>query len=666
MIKYFLIILLGLLPFVPVSGTQQDTVPSYDLKEVEVQSFLPKSAFLTTTPQQILSAARLEQIGALQASDAVKYFSGVQVKDYGGTGGLKTVSIRSLGANHTAVAYDGIPVSDYQTGQIDLGRFPLDHVEMLTLTIGENDRIFQTAQYQSLAGALNIVSQPVLPDRGKKGKIKASLKTGSFGLLNPSLFCGKVLNNAFSLGVSADYLKTEGDYPFSQSIGKDSIAHRRRSNSDVETLKLEANLAGQFGNEGKLLFKVYSYVSDRGLPGAAIYHNDYSGERMVNRDFFTQVNYSQPLGKTVDFQANAKFNFASTAYTNHLLAGSETKSCYDQRDYYLNATVLYRFSRQLSFSWANDGIHGRFNSNQASIKDVVPSRTTWLSAFSAKYEIQSFRATAKILSTVVNNQVRTGKAPTGYRHFSPYIGLSLQPLKTIPVRLRVFYKNTFRMPAFGDMYYSVQPNAGLKPENADQYDMGLTWVTSGGKWAPYISFAGDIYRNHIRNKIVAIPKNSMAVWSVQNYGKVEIQGVDLNATAHVRTGSLFLWKIEGNYTFQNALNKTDPAKETYNKRIPYTSRHSANGIIGLETAWININYHILYCGKRYYGDDNRWESQMKPFTEQGISLNRTLRWKETTVAITAECLNLFDEQYEVVHSYPMTGRSFRLGIKFNY
>ena len=36
-------------------------------------------------------------------ADAIRYFSGVQLKDYGGVGGIKTINVRSLGSAHTAV-----------------------------------------------------------------------------------------------------------------------------------------------------------------------------------------------------------------------------------------------------------------------------------------------------------------------------------------------------------------------------------------------------------------------------------------------------------------------------------------------------------------------------------------------------------------------------------
>ena len=58
-------------------------------------------------------------------------FAGANVKDYGGIGGLKTVSVRNIGAAHTAVSYDGVVVSNSQAGQIDIGRFSLDNVSTL-------------------------------------------------------------------------------------------------------------------------------------------------------------------------------------------------------------------------------------------------------------------------------------------------------------------------------------------------------------------------------------------------------------------------------------------------------------------------------------------------------------------------------------------------------
>ena len=63
-------------------------------------------------PSQRLSGKRLESLSSFSVADAMRYFSGVQIKDYGGVGGLKTIDIRSMGTNHMGVFYDGIQLGN--------------------------------------------------------------------------------------------------------------------------------------------------------------------------------------------------------------------------------------------------------------------------------------------------------------------------------------------------------------------------------------------------------------------------------------------------------------------------------------------------------------------------------------------------------------------------
>lgn len=116
------------------------------------------------------------------------------VKDYGGIGGLKTVSIRSLGAQHTAVGYDGIAITDCQTGQIDIGRFSLDNVDQLSLSNGQSDNIFQPARFFASAGILDIQTLTPRFEKGKRTNISAAFKTGSWGLVNPSILLEQQLS----------------------------------------------------------------------------------------------------------------------------------------------------------------------------------------------------------------------------------------------------------------------------------------------------------------------------------------------------------------------------------------------------------------------------------------------------------------------------------------
>ncbi len=640
-----------------------DSINSHRLNEVEVRA-QKKLSNNTTSPNQVLNASELAKINALQVSDVVKYFSGVQVKDYGGVGGLKTVSVRSLGAGYTGVLYDGFSVSNYQTGQVDLGRFSIDNVDVISLNIGGFDDIFQTARTQASVGVLSIKTQKNITESEKLTYINAGLKYGSWNYINPSVLYAQRLNSTFSTQVSGVYIKSSGDYPFVSESGE----HLNRDNSDVESLKLEANLFGKFKNGGSLSFKVYGYDSERGLPGPDIFYNHNNGtERAWDKNIFSQVQYIQSLSSKFDIQTNAKFDFSKINYEKINNLEGRKENIYYQREYYLNLTLLYKINPDLSFSWANDGSYSNFENN---FNDCVfPSRKIWQTALSGKYKKSGIVVTGSFLGTFVDDDVKVGEDRNADFRLSPYLGISYLPFTNTPLYIRGFYKNTYRLPTFSDLYFSPSTisSSNLQPENANQYNLGISWSNRFSYILPFFSVSVDGYLNHIENKIIAIPKSSMFIWSVQNLGKVETKGIDTRLQFHVQTGEKFLWQVSGNYTYQNVLNKTNPEdKKTYNQQISYTPRHSGSGVLSLQMPWFNFNYSMLYAGSRYFMSTNRPEYKMKAYEEQNVSLSKSLIYNKMKFDLQFECNNIFNEQYEVVRSYPMPGRSFLLGLKFTY
>ena len=636
-----------------------DTAKIYPLPGVEVKSSVP-SSFNADAPLQIMSSDVLSKTGALQVADAIKFFSGIQVKDYGGIGGLKTISVRSLSANYSGVLYDGLPVFDCRTGQVDLSRFSLDNVLSLVLQTGETSDLLQPAYERGFAGTLNIMTQNRWKKPEKKTELKANFQTGSFGLVNPSLCVGRMLNNTFSVRFFGEYLQSKGNYPFTLAYGSsDSTSLEKRENSDVALYKFESNICGNFPNGGQLSGKAYYYLSNRGIPGAAVYYNDYSGERVKDKTAFLQASYTQHLRPDVDFRASAKFNFSAIDYTDFTYKDAKDETRYYQRQYFLSATLRYRISEQLSASWANDGIYGNFERSAplpSERNDAFHSRMNYLSALTGKYEHPVFILTGSLLHNFTDNR----------SHWSPYLGLSIKPMENIPVRFRVYYKNTYRYPTLGDLYLSPVPTLNLQPENADQYNVGLTFSASPGERIPAFSFSGDIYRINVENMLVALPLNSMFIWSVRNLGRTETRGIDLNLKMQMQLQSGFSAEVSGVYTCRDVLDKTDETDSPHKRQPAYMPRHSATACLLLETPWLDVNYTFVYCGKRNYTGIDRPEYRMKPYTDQGFNLRKTVRRQDCSLVFTAECLNLFDSQYEVVRSYPMPGRSFRLGMKFIY
>ena len=103
-----------------------DSTKTYHIEEVSVSAQRIRKEVI---PVQMLAGEELQKLSVHSVADAIRYFSGIQIKDYGGIGGLKTVNIRGLGTQHVGVFYDGVQLGNAQNGQIDLGRFSLDNME---------------------------------------------------------------------------------------------------------------------------------------------------------------------------------------------------------------------------------------------------------------------------------------------------------------------------------------------------------------------------------------------------------------------------------------------------------------------------------------------------------------------------------------------------------
>ena len=660
--------------FVPFSvfGQQQvqktDTSKVYSITEVTVTERYHDAEIRSSAPLQVLSAKQIDKLNVLQVSDAVKYFSGVSVKDYGGIGGLKTVSVRSLGANHTAVSYDGITLTDCQTGQIDIGRFSLDNVDMLSLSNGQSDNIFQPARLFASASVLNIRTLTPKFDGNKKLNGKATLKNGSFGLINPAVWLQTKINPILSATLSAEFLSATGEYPYLLEYGLtsgDSTSHEIRKNTDVHNLRLEAALYAHFSEKESGYLKSYYYNSKRGLPGATIFYNveNSSLQRLGDETFFTQAHYEKEFSKLWLFQTNAKYNRGAMHYLDPTSLNSEgqTRNNYLQQEYYGSASVLFRAFENLSFSSSTDGAITTLNAT------TLPVRYTWLSDIAAKYVSSHVLATASLLATTTH-ETSTSETPVeNQQRFSPFVSFTVKPLEKIDLRFRAFYKNIFRLPTFNDLYYFKSESSRLKPEDTNQFNAGLTYSSSIENCVPLFTLTVDAYHNDIANKIVAYPTKNAAIWTTVNLGKVTVDGLDLTAETTINLSKKVGLALGTTYSYQRALNATDPTDaSTYNHQLPYTPRVSGSGRIALETPYIDISYSLLWSGHRYAGFQNYAENRLPGYADHSLSVSRSFQLKKATLSANVEILNLLNENYAIVRFFPMPGRSIRstLALKF--
>lgn len=616
----------------------------------------------SSAPLQRVESRLLQETGTITLQEALRTFAGIQVKDYGGLGGMKTVGIRSFGSQHTGIMYDGQVISNAQNGQVDIGRFSLDDIKSISVEISGSDDIFRPARLATSAGVLSVESaRPVFDSTGIQAS--AQLRYGSFGTWNPYMNIKRRLSGRWAGTFWGNYISSKGNYPFILYNG-DITTREIRLHSDVSSFNGETSLYGDIGQDGSLAMRLSYYSSERGLPGSVVLYTQNPHQRLWDDDLRASASYEAIPDEKWKIKSSLSYDRAWNRFVDFDPIHEEPEDDrYLQREGSLSAIALFSPSTGIDFSAAQDLV---FNSLDSNIPGCpFPERITSYTSLSGKYDRARLTAVATLCGTAVSEWVKIGTPAPGRLHLSPSASIAYRlPLDT-DLRIRASFKDSFRLPTFNDLYYSRIGNRRLNPEKASQTNAGVTWTQDFGRHS--ICAAADGYWNMVRDKIVAVP--SMFIWSMRNVGKVLMLGSDLSFNYRGSFSDRLTLQASGNYSYQYAVDVTDPAAKNYRHQIAYTPRHCGSGSLVFETPWVNMGYTMQAVGERYTLAQNTPAYRTEPYVDHSLSLNHTFcfgerhRWSLHT---SAEALNISNVNYEVIKYYPMPGRQYRITLKISY
>lgn len=646
---------------------EKDSIESTPLSEVVATAKEQKEIISA----QKLSGQELDALSSFSVADAIRYFSGVQLKDYGGVGGLKTINIRSMGTNQVGVFYNGIQLGNAQNGQVDLGKFSMDNIEEISLYNGQRSKIFQSAR--DFGSASSIYIQPRKPHfaSNKNTNIKANLKFGSFDLINPSLLMEYKINNNISLSFNGEWINASGKYkvhyrrvlPKSKIVAYDTVAIRQ--NGDINAVRLEAALYGTL-EKGTWNVNFYNYSSDRGVPGAVINNKWKRGERMQDINSFVQGNMKLAISDRWNTLLNIKYASDYTHFENFDYTLYPTNNKFRQKEFYIATANLFYLTDFWDVSFSYDFQYNTLDADFQRMDNydifAYPRRTShWLS-LATSLDLNRLKIQASLLGTLIHETVRKYNAPDDKHVMTPAVFASYRLLPNEDLRLNAFAKKIFRVATFNEMYYVEMISSNIKPEYATQYDLGLKY-TKRPRYSivKNIDAQIDVYYNLVEDKIICTPKSPLFKWTTYNLGLVKIKGLDVSVGNMFRMGNVFL-QTKLQYTYQEARNYTDPGDTFYGHQIPYIPWHSGTVIASaLYKDW-TLNYSFIYTGERYSQSDNIVYNHVQPWYTHDVSLVKKFKIKDMNFKATLEVNNLFDQDYEVIFNYPMPKRNYRFSL----
>lgn len=633
------------------------------VREIVVVS---KPAMREVVPSQKLNGEMLEKLNTHSVADALRYFSGIQLKDYGGVGGIKTVNIRSMGTHHLGISYDGIQLGNAQNGQIDLGQFSLDNVEEITLYNGQKSAIFQPASDFGHAGAIYIRTK-----EPENTHLKFKTQYGSSDMFRFSTLWEQKLSETLSSSVSAGFLTASGKYKFryerrypNGETAWDTTAVRQ--NGDIHAERIEANLFGRL-YQGSWQVKGYLYNSARGIPGAIVNNVWRRGERQQDLNTFVQAAFDKNIGDGFSTRWLAKYAYYNTHYVNKDTTQLPVDNRYKQQEVYLSTANVLELLPNWSASLSYDFKWNKLNADTYNF--AFPTRISNLVSLATAIDYKHLKAQGSILATFINDKThRRGEfigmdSNNSLTKFTPALFVNIYPFRGTFFSLRAYVKKSFRMPTFNDLYYTDMGNANLVPESALQYDAGFALNKHFEHGiVRHAEMHFDAYYNTVHDKIVAYPKGQQFRWTMLNLGKVHIKGIDVEAEADFQIGKDLVATARAQYTYQDARDVTDPDDSYYKHQIPYIPWHSGSAIVGLSYKNWDLNYSFIYAGERYDEQENIIYNHMEPWYTSDLSLRYQFLLHHTKCIVQADVNNVLDQDYEVIVNYPMPGRNYALTL----
>lgn len=627
---------------------------SDSLEEVRVISTLKLSSTRETVPAFQLSKKQIENLSSNSIAEALQYIPGILVKDYGGIGGLKTISVRSLGAAHNTIFYNGLPLMNSQNSSIDLGKISIENIDKINFYQSQPVNILLPAKAFSSGSITEIKTAGF--DSTIKTKSVFGFTAGSFNTLGFMVAGKYLITKKLQLNFLAQTINSRGNYYFdSYEVGGKK---QRRINSDVKWQQLEIDLS----TANEMNFKLFFYHSERGIPGSVILYNSISRQRSDDIIFFIQGFKKLNISTKDQILLSGKLGYDITDYTDPDYPNSAggLRNTFHQQQGYFSIAYTRKVSSKLKFAYASDlGIEKLFRTDvfDANFKD--PLRFTYLNNLTTVLNLKNFEFRGNLLSSIYKDKLKGSQGGPSVSRITP----AFSAIYNIgSASIRFFYKDIFRVPNFNDLYFTNVGNANLKPENVKSYNLGFTLNHTSSGIINNVEFSADAFINNVTDKIVAVPRQNLFQWTMLNIGKAEIKGIDNGLRLRFKRINSLDINLMASYSFQQAIDKSDKSSSLYNTQLPYVPLHSGSAGILLTMKKLSVGYNLLFSGNRYRLGTPSRENLVEGFGIQDIFLGYSLTVKRAESKIQFSINNIANKNYEVVRYYPMPGINFRLRL----
>lgn len=607
-----------------VAGEEPTTLPTVVVEESYVSPPLNYPTAFSTT-------INMDDFGGeyKTTSELLNFSPGVQVRDFGGFGQLKTLSIRGSSNDQVVILLDGIRISSPIGGGVDLSTIPIDYVERFEIIRGGATAL---AGSDAIGGVVNIITRPTSEEL-----TKGSVTFGSFGTFSTNLFRSGKLGH-FEYLVSATHSQSNGDFKF-RSINGFEV---ERINNEFVSESVLLKGAYKMPSGWKVTALNEFYFDDKGVPGLGEFQEASSNQRDVRNLTSLQFTKESFLKDNLDLDIKIFHRFDLLEFENKeptLGIPIDTLS------------RLFAFGANPSLTWYISPAHTLTTSVE--LREEIlknpdfdnPKRFT-LSAFMGD-EIELFENLLFINPIVRFDLLSTREDKTDTEaKFSPKLGIIARPLRHLSFKTNL--GRSFRAPSFGELFFPEQGfiggNPDLKSESSIDFDVGAVFGH------PKLGLELNYFRNHIDDLILFVFVSANRI-EPRNVGDVVEQGIEASIVARPYD---FL-ELFASYTL------LDGEIDDTGAQLPGRPKNKLNARTVLKHGPVKLFWEIEFTDSiPLTAFKNSRETEARTTHGLGIKVD----WKK--LFATFEIKNLTNnEEVRDAFDFPLPGRRafFTLGFK---
>lgn len=636
------------------TSVNNDSIKTYTIKEILIND--KAEIFEKISSGFIKRISVNEQLSSTSIGNLLASRPGIFTKSYGSEGSLQTISIRGSGSEYTSVFINGINYNNSLNGIFDFSKFSADEVNEIIVKKG-ND--FDPLNNNSFGGVIELI--PFEKSDSSNSSIK--LQMGSFGYQSLQLkSSGLFLNTHYKINFSHKSAKNNYEYTFNNESAV-------RKNADVNQNSF--NLA--FINSIKIFnqpvrFNSFINFLDKklGLPNFVSsnrHHN--SGTRERERAFSYSLNSKFFIDDWIYINGIFGIQQNNLNIDDPLLSINLQTRYFDLKDNSINSKVFVNLiSGKFFFSGGLSGILENFEKSEIKENQTLLFEKFHRQTFSSNFKISFDEVLSRDLLlnssvlfsyNLISNQYHLESKSYNFPNIR--MGFSI---KSNRLNLLNFVNvgTGIRIPNFYEYSFSKLTslsNKELEPEKIVNYEIGARFERKD------LLIELTYFTFDVQNKIIWKPQR-VAFFSPINSGRIKSQGFEFNIE-NLELGKNF--KIGTNYTLTNALKKSrlSQTDNSYNKQIPYIPKHKVS--IQLDFSWqsFEINFNSNYYSRRFITEDNDELFSLDPVIISNIATSYWLVINNLRFNFQFSIQNIFNTSYQLIQSFPMPGREYRLTIQ---